>query len=98
MSWKKIAATSAVMLLALANLAACGPPEVKKPPDEVTVKLKWVHRAHFAGMHVAVEKGFYAEQNLEQTVGVDAGTTDSGTNIDEAFAMQSLRGIHGKTG
>ena len=61
---KRIIAISAVLLLGVALLAACGPQEAEKPPDEVTVRLKWVHQAQFAGMYVAVEKGFYEDQNL----------------------------------
>jgi len=45
-------------------LSACTPVEVDVPNEEVTVKLKWLHQAQFAGMYVAVEKGFYEEQNL----------------------------------
>jgi len=56
---------SAVILLAMALLAACVPPETEQPLDQVTVKLKWVHQAQFAGMYVAAEKGFYKDQNLE---------------------------------
>ena len=54
----------AIPFLAGALLAACVPPEAEQPPDEVTVKLKWVHQAQFAGMYVAAEKGFYQDRNL----------------------------------
>ena len=40
---KRTITISAVMLLLMALLAGCQPQEVEKPPDEVTVKLKWVH-------------------------------------------------------
>ncbi|MEL6475890.1 MAG: ABC transporter substrate-binding protein [Pseudomonadota bacterium] len=33
--------------------------------DKVTLQLKWVTQAQFAGYYVAAEKGFYAEENLE---------------------------------
>jgi NitT/TauT family transport system substrate-binding protein len=52
-------------LLLVVLFAACRPQEIKKPPDEVTVQLKWVHQAQFAGMYAAVEKGFYQAQNLK---------------------------------
>ena len=54
-----------VVLLTGALLAACQPQEVEDPVDEVTVKLKWVHQAQFAGLYVAVEKGFYDDQHLK---------------------------------
>jgi NitT/TauT family transport system substrate-binding protein len=62
---KSKAKISAVLLLAVALLAACGPQEVKKPPDEVTVQLAWVHRALFAGFYAADQQGYYAEEGLE---------------------------------
>jgi NitT/TauT family transport system substrate-binding protein len=33
--------------------------------DKVTLQLKWVTQAQFAGYYVAAEKGFYADENLE---------------------------------
>ena len=33
--------------------------------QEITVKLKWLHQAQFAGNYVAVEKGFYADGGLK---------------------------------
>ena len=73
---KTIARISAVLLLAMALFAACGPREVKKPPDEVTLQLKWVHQAQFAGFYVAQERGYYAEENIEVTF------SEGGSDID----------------
>ena len=36
--------------------------------DAVTLQLKWVTQAQFAGYYIAKEKGFYKEQNLEVTI------------------------------
>jgi NitT/TauT family transport system substrate-binding protein len=36
--------------------------------DAVTLQLKWVTQAQFAGYFVAKDKGYYAEENLEVTV------------------------------
>ena len=33
--------------------------------DKVTMQLKWVTQAQFAGYYVAKDKGFYAEENLD---------------------------------
>ncbi|NOR84156.1 MAG: myristoyl transferase, partial [Ardenticatenales bacterium] len=41
----------------------CRPQEVEKPRDEVTVQLKWIHQAQFAGMYAAAKKGFYVEED-----------------------------------
>jgi len=36
--------------------------------DAVTLQLKWVTQAQFAGYYVAKEKGFYGEENLDVTI------------------------------
>jgi len=65
---KRIATISTVLLWALVVLAACGPQEVEKPPDEVTVQLKWTHDAQFGGFYAADQKGYYAAEGLAVTL------------------------------
>jgi NitT/TauT family transport system substrate-binding protein len=36
--------------------------------DDVTLQLKWVTQAQFAGYYVALEKGFYDEEDLNVTI------------------------------
>ncbi|PTW50294.1 MULTISPECIES: ABC transporter substrate-binding protein [Rhodovulum] len=36
--------------------------------DEVTLQLKWVTQAQFAGYYVALDKGFYDEEDLDVTI------------------------------
>ena len=36
--------------------------------DDVTLQLKWVTQAQFAGYYVAAAQGFYAEENLNVTI------------------------------
>ncbi|MFN3642431.1 MAG: ABC transporter substrate-binding protein [Gemmobacter sp.] len=36
--------------------------------DDVTLQLKWVTQAQFAGYYVALEKGFYKDENLNVTI------------------------------
>ena len=36
--------------------------------DKVTLQLKWVTQAQFAGYYVAKEKGFYKDENLDVTI------------------------------
>jgi NitT/TauT family transport system substrate-binding protein len=55
---KKLLAT------AVAALAATG----AWAQDAVSVQLKWVTQAQFAGYYVAEAKGFYAEENLAVTI------------------------------
>ena len=52
------AAAMAVMLAAGAAHAA----------DKVTLQLKWVADAQFAGYYVAKDKGFYKDENCDVTI------------------------------
>ena len=36
--------------------------------DDVTLQLKWVTQAQFAGYYVALDKGFYSEEDLDVTI------------------------------
>lgn len=49
--------------------------------DEIVVQLKWVHQAQFAGFYVALERGYYAEENISVTL------VEGGAGID---AMQQV--------
>ena len=57
----KTLASIAATLLALATGAACA-------QDKLTLQLKWVTQAQFAGYYVAKDKGFYKEVGLDVTV------------------------------
>jgi len=39
-------------LLGTVLIASCGPQEMKKQADKVTVQLKWVHPAQFSGFYI----------------------------------------------
>lgn len=52
--------TSAVALAAMTSGAFAA--------DDVTLQLKWVTQAQFAGYYVALEKGFYEEADLNVTI------------------------------
>ena len=100
---KRIATISAVLFLAMALLAACAPEEVEKPPDQISVHLSWVHQAGFAGLYMAQERGYYAEENIEATFieggpGIDpvervvAGQVEFGLDRAEKILVRSSRG------
>jgi NitT/TauT family transport system substrate-binding protein len=61
----RIITRTLLILLLSAVTVACAKPQDQKPPDEVTVQLKWFHQAQFAGFYVAQEKGYYAAENLK---------------------------------
>lgn len=39
-----------------------------KPPERVTLQLKWLHQFQFAGYYAAQAKGFYSEEGLDVTI------------------------------
>ena len=57
--------------------------EPAPPMDEVSLQLKWIHQAQFAGYYVAKEKGFYEEQNIELTL------VPGGIGIDPLNALET---------
>jgi NitT/TauT family transport system substrate-binding protein len=61
---RRIARLSWILAL-LITVVACERQQEKMVLDEVTVQLKWVHQAQFAGLYVAQEKGYYARENIK---------------------------------
>jgi NitT/TauT family transport system substrate-binding protein len=69
---------AALLAAALLGLAACGGDDeddggaagetTAAEKDDVTVQLKWVTQAQFAGYYAALEQGFYDEENLDVTI------------------------------
>ena len=57
--------TAAAFTAALAT-AALAP--AAHAADKVTLQLKWVTQAQFAGYYVAKDKGFYEEEGLDVTI------------------------------
>jgi len=88
---------------ALISPASCERDASRMPADAVTVQLKWLHQAQFAGFYVAREKGYYARENLNVTfleggVGVDmverlaSGRADFGVLTPEFIFSARSRG------
>lgn len=74
------------------------------PPDEVTLQLKWVHQAQFAGFYAAEEKGYYSGENIrihfqEGGPGVDiaqqvaTGIAQFGVMSPEDILIQRSHGV-----
>ncbi|HRO10041.1 ABC transporter substrate-binding protein [Amaricoccus sp.] len=59
-TWMAGASALAMLLAGAAGSAAWA--------EEVTLQLKWVTQAQFAGYYVAKDKGFYEEEGLEVTI------------------------------
>jgi NitT/TauT family transport system substrate-binding protein len=54
--------------LALAAMIGAGATAAAQAADKVTLQLKWVTQAQFAGYYVAKDKGFYKEAGLDVTI------------------------------
>ena len=52
--------------LGIAALGSWG--TLAQAADDVTLQLKWVTQAQFAGYYVALDKGFYGEEDLNVTI------------------------------
>jgi NitT/TauT family transport system substrate-binding protein len=52
-------------LAAVFGLSALAPAQAA---DKVTLQLKWVTQAQFAGYYVAKDKGFYKDAGLDVTI------------------------------
>ncbi|NSY36756.1 ABC transporter substrate-binding protein [Leisingera sp. ANG59] len=54
--------------LMTAAALALGAAGAAQAADDVTLQLKWVTQAQFAGYYVALDKGFYEEEDLNVTI------------------------------
>jgi ABC-type nitrate/sulfonate/bicarbonate transport system substrate-binding protein len=59
---------SLLVVVAALFLSACGSTAAPAEPDKVTVQLSWFHGVEYAGFYTAIEKGYYAEENIEVTL------------------------------
>jgi NitT/TauT family transport system substrate-binding protein len=48
--------------------AGTGTAAAEQPRDKVTLQLKWVTQAQFAGYYAALEQGYYADEGLDVTI------------------------------
>ena len=56
------------IMLAVIGVAAVAAAGTARADDKVTLQLKWVTDAQFAGYYVAKDKGFYKEDGLDVTI------------------------------
>lgn len=71
------------VLLSCFLLPACRQSPPEKPRDHVTLQLKWLHQAQFAGFYMAQEKGYYQDENL------DVSFLEGGKDIDQCQRLIS---------
>jgi len=92
---KTIGKLSAMLFLAISLLAACEPQEVRNPPDQVSVQLKWVHQAQSAGFYLAQERGYYANENIKVAL-IEGGPGID--NIEKVVTGQADFGVDAPMG
>ena len=56
------------IMFAVAGVAAMLAAGAARADDKVTLQLKWVTQAQFAGYYVAKDKGFYKDEGLDVTI------------------------------
>src|SRR5271169_638658 len=56
------------IMFALAGVAAIAAATAAQAADKVTLQIKWVTQAQFAGYFVAKDKGFYKDEGLDVTI------------------------------
>src|SRR5438552_18359705 len=58
------------LMAAALSITACGSAATAAPatPDKVSLQLKWVTQAQFAGYYAALDQGYYKAQNLDVTI------------------------------
>jgi NitT/TauT family transport system substrate-binding protein len=54
-----------LLLILVLSISSCAKPKEQASLENVTLKLKWLHQAQFAGNYVAADKGYYAEDGLK---------------------------------
>ncbi len=58
---KKLVLTALASCMVMSSVAA-------KAADKLTLQLQWVTQAQFAGYYVALDKGYYSDENLDVTI------------------------------
>jgi NitT/TauT family transport system substrate-binding protein len=71
-------------------ISACGSMHAAAPADQVTVQLSWFHGVEYAGFYTALEKGYYAEENLDVTLNAGAPEINP---LDEVESGRAQFGI-----
>lgn len=71
-------------------ISACGSTQASAAPDKVTVQLSWFHGVEYAGFYSAIEKGYYADENIEVTLnpgGPELNPIDEVNNGNAQFGI-----------
>lgn len=67
-TWFVGLAVASMLLVAAGCGGDDGGSTAEGTPDKVTVQLKWVTQAQFAGFYAAADQGYYEDENLDVTI------------------------------
>lgn len=88
---KKYFYTGSILIVIMGIfISACGSTAASGPADKVTVQLSWFHGVEYAGFYTAVEKGYYADENIEVILnpgGPDINPLDEVNNGNAQFGI-----------
>lgn len=88
---KKYFHTGSILIVIMGIfISACGSTAASGPADKVTVQLSWFHGVEYAGFYTAVEKGYYADENIEVILnpgGPDINPLDEVNNGNAQFGI-----------
>lgn len=101
-TWVAGIITTSIIAASWSSLAPNKQPS--KPADKLTVRLKWLHQAQFAGFYAAKEKGFYRANNIDVILepgGVDfpavltvsSGSDDFGVTGADQILLAREKGV-----
>lgn len=97
MNSKKLNVLVGLTVMAAILMAACGgSPAPTQPAEKVTVQLSWFHGVEYAGFYTAIEKGYYANENIEVTLkagGPETNPLDEVNNGNAQFGIGSGDGL-----
>ena len=82
--------TGVVLLLVSGLLVACAGRTSPAAQDQVTLHLKWLHQAQFAGFYMAKQAEFYPNEGIDVTItpgGVDAPPIPAVLNGEAQFGV-----------
>ncbi|MBE0670322.1 MAG: ABC transporter substrate-binding protein [Anaerolineales bacterium] len=92
MKTKTLNTIGILMVIMALFIGACGASTPLTPPDKVNVQLSWFHGVEYAGFYSALEKGYYAEENIEVTLnpgGPEINPIDEVLNGNAQFGIVS---------
>lgn len=70
-----------IIVMIGALVSACSQGERQTPHDKVTLQLKWLHQAQFAGFYVARDKSFYRDEHI------DVSFLEGGADVDSTASI-----------